>query len=221
MPRQLLVSLPANKNIQVFAGALEEADFEVELAESGFAVVRHLEVHRPDLVILDVALPDVSGIEVCRHIRRRSLANHVPVVLLSAAVNAADEIAAFEAGADDYIPSSTSIRLLVHRILARLRRSRPQDSNDIDENISLDPATRVVTINGEDVQMTPSEFRLLEVLIARRNELVTRNHLLVLAAFRSANTRTIDVHIRALRRKLGKFGRRIETVRTQGYRFIG
>lgn len=219
MPIQLLVSLPSNRNIQAFVGALAEADFTVELAESGFEVIQHLAVQRPDLVILDMTLPDISGIEVCRLIRKKRLANDVPVILMTAVADPTDEVAAFQAGADDFVPASTSIRLLIHRILARLERTR--DSNAGAKGFSLKPATREVIINGEAIRVTPLELRLLEVLVGRSGEVVSRHHLLNLAAFQSTNPRTIDVHIRGLRRKLGGFGRKIETVRSYGYRFSG
>jgi DNA-binding response OmpR family regulator len=206
----------------VIAGAvaarLRAEGFEVEVAADGESGVALCERVRPDLVVLDVMLPGLDGLEVCRRIQRD---RPVPVLMLTARGEEADVLVGLGVGADDYMTKPFSPRELVARIKALLRRveRRPAPAGEAVRigALELDPAARRVTVAGEPVHLTPTEFDLLRVLAARPGAVLTRDQLLaeVWGWRDGSGHRTVDSHIRGLRRKLG--AERVRTVHGIGY----
>jgi two-component system alkaline phosphatase synthesis response regulator PhoP len=189
----------------------------LELASRGF-----------DLVILDLTLPDMDGLSVCTALRRGRGPADVPVIMLTARVEESDKIVGLEIGADDYVTKPFSIKELVARARALLRRaeargSAPEDrAVYADDALRLDPAARELRVHGRPVELTRKEFDLLAALIAGRGRVLTREQLLqkVWGYEYFGETRTVDVHVRRLRKKLGAAAQeRIETIIGVGYRF--
>ncbi len=181
--------------------------------------------HKPDLVILDLMLPDVSGVEVCRRLRADPGTAAIPVIMLTALGSEADRVKGFEAGADDYVAKPFSTRELVLRVQAVLRRRTQgaglEDSLLTIGGVALDPARHQVTVGGQEIKMTALEFRLLATLMERRGRVQTRQTLLedVWGLSPDLQTRTVDTHVKRLRERLGTAGDCIETIRGVGYCF--
>ncbi len=204
----------------------EREGYKVLIAESGekglrFALDEHTS---PDLIVLDLMLPGMSGLELCRRLRRESTTQKTPIIMLTAKVTEADKITGLEMGADDYIVKPFSVREVVARVRAVLRRS---DSANVpryeDDKLSIDFEDVRVTCSGQNVKLTRKEFALLTNLAKNSGRVATRQNLLdnVWGYSYFGDTRTLDVHIRRLRQKLGDCGGCIETVVGIGYRFIG
>lgn len=187
------------------------------------------EIHRfqPDLVVLDVMMPELSGIQLCRMLRADSQTKDLPVLFLTALGETADRIKGLESGADDYLPKPFDSRELVLRVAGLLKRSerksvaaeqRREPLQVLD--LKLDPERHSVSARGKRVELTATEFRLLELLMERCGRVQTRGHLLtnVWKYEAEIETRTVDTHVRRLREKLGPCGDYIETVRGVGYR---
>jgi two-component system phosphate regulon response regulator PhoB len=178
----------------------------------------------PDLVILDVMMPGLSGLQVCRMLRSDPKLKKVPIIFLTAKVEEGDRIQGFEAGGDDYICKPFSIKELMLRVQSVLRRAAevaPAEAGRLDVGlIVLDVDRHAVTVNGVPIELTATEFRLLQVLMERRGRIQTREHLLVHVwnYATEIETRTVDTHIRRLREKLGAEAPWIETIRGVGYR---
>jgi DNA-binding response OmpR family regulator len=200
------------------AARLRAEGFEVEVAGDGLAGVELCERVRPDLVVLDVMLPGLDGLEVCRRVQRDRA---VPVLMLTARGEETDVLVGLGVGADDYMTKPFSPRELVARIKALLRRveRRPAPAGETVTigALELDPQTRRVTVAGDPVHLTPTEFDLLRVLAARPGAVLTREQLLaeVWGWRDGSGHRTVDSHIRGLRRKLG--AGRVRTVHGIGY----
>ncbi|MGH2949867.1 MAG: response regulator transcription factor [Solirubrobacteraceae bacterium] len=207
---------------QVIAGAvaarLRAEGFAVEVAGDGPAGVALCDRVRPDLVILDLMLPGLDGLEVCRRVQRD---RQVPVLMLTARDDEADVLVGLGVGADDYVTKPFSPRELVARVRALLRRveRRPAPAGDVVRvgEVELDPAARRVTVGGEPVHLTPTEFDLLRLLAARPGVVFTREQLLaeVWGWRDGSGQRTVDSHVRGLRRKLGPG--HVRTVHGVGY----
>src|SRR5712692_2342113 len=200
---------------------LKQANFDVTIAYTGEKALELASDHPPHLVILDVMLPDISGVEVCRLLKKR--APHIPVVMLTAKKEESDRLTGFESGAEDYIVKPFSVLELVLRIKAILRRAgvAEVDAPNISVGIvDLDVAEHRCSVRGSEVPLTLLEFRLLHYLMARVGQVQSRKQLLeeVWKLQGSLETRTIDTHINRLRQKLGKAGDYLETVRGVGYR---
>ena len=204
----------------------ERENYKVLIAESGEKGLRlSLDEHTsPDLIILDLMLPGMSGLELCRRLRREPETRRTPIIMLTAKVTEADKITGLEMGADDYIVKPFSVKEVVARVRAVLRRS---DSGSIpryeDDKLSIDFEDMRVVCSGNDVKLTRKEFALLTNLAKNAGRVATRQNLLdnVWGYSYFGDTRTLDVHIRRLRQKLGDCGNCIETVVGIGYRFIG
>jgi two-component system phosphate regulon response regulator PhoB len=202
---------------------LQQAGFTVTTADSGKAALDRIREATPDLVLLDVLLPDMPGTEVLKALRR----NHprsLPVLMLTAKGEEIDRVLGFELGADDYVVKPFSVRELVLRCRALLRRTEPDEVGQPRfsfREISVDVERHQVSVSGKPVDLTALEFRLLTTFLSRRGRVQTRQTLLTdvwgLAA--DLTTRTVDTHIKRLREKLGPAGQYIETVRGVGYRF--
>ena len=203
---------------------LSQAGHQVDTAASGRQALDALHRQRPDLLILDLMLPDLSGTELCRRIRAdRDLAG-LPVILLTAKADEVDRVVGFEIGADDYVTKPFSPRELVLRVGALLRRTQaPADPQAVVEHgpLRLDPARHRCWVEGEEASLTAKEFDLLHGLMSRPGRVLSREALLeqVWGSDITVTVRTIDTHLKRLREKLGAAGDLIETVRGVGYRF--
>jgi DNA-binding response OmpR family regulator len=188
---------------------LKNARYQVEIARDGGEALQKAENAKPDLVVLDLMLPDIDGLEVCRRIRSGS---DVPILMLTARDDDIDKIVGLEVGADDYLTKPFNPRELVARIKSILRRStqaaksnRPAEAVMEHGDVKIDAGRREVTVAGEHVQLAPKEFDLLWELLDHRGLVLTRDQLLerVWGYTFAGDTRTVDVHVRQLRRKLG------------------
>jgi two-component system, OmpR family, phosphate regulon response regulator PhoB len=210
---------------EVLAYALRDAGYEVVPATHGREALRLARERRPDLVLLDLMLPDVSGTEVCRLLKEDSSTRRVPVVMVTARKDEIDRVVGFELGADDYIVKPFSVRELILRVRAVLRRheSPPAPSNAIEfGELRIDRDAHRVWVKSEEADLTALEFKLLLVLYDRRNRVQSRTTLLdsVWGMDSRISARTVDAHVKRLREKLGAARDYIETVRGVGYRFV-
>lgn len=204
---------------------LRTAGFTTRVAFTGEAALQAAREQRADLVLLDVMLPDLSGVEVCRQLRAAATTRDVLIVMLTAKGEEADRVRGFEVGADDYVTKPFSVRELVLRLKAILRRGVP--GRDEPSQLTLGPLTLDVTshrfhVEGREVPLTALEFRLLEYLLTRVGRVQSREQLLaeVWGLSSHLETRTIDTHILRLRDKLGSARVYLETVRGVGYRLV-
>jgi DNA-binding response OmpR family regulator len=199
---------------------LEQEGFRVVAVGTGAGALAALEQQPVRLVILDLTLPDLDGLDVCRQIRARS---RVPVVMLTARDEEADRLQGLEVGADDYIGKPFSPRELVARMKAVLRRAEPDAADEllVLGDIVLSRGGREVTVGGEPVELRPKEFDLLAFLLQNRGTVVSRDLLLerVWGLEYAGGTRTVDVHVAQLRRKLSRPGL-IRTIRGAGYKAV-
>jgi len=208
--------------------ALEAEGFEVMVAGSGVSGLDLARLSNPDLVLLDLMLPEMSGLDVCRQIRSSS---DVPIIMLTAKDSEADKVAGLELGADDYMTKPFSMRELLARVRAHLRRAAKTgvlaESNEVLRGgpIELDIDAHVTRVGGDEVELRPKEFELLESLMRRKNRLAARHTLIdeVWGPSYFGDTKTLDVHIKRLREKLeadSSNPRHIVTVRGLGYKFV-
>ncbi len=205
---------------------LESEGFSASVASNG---ERGLELaldtqNPPVVIILDLMLPGISGTELCRRLRRESQTRRVPIIMLTAKTSEADRIAGLDLGADDYIAKPFSVRELVARVRAVLRRVDQDPAERYEDGrLMIDYADVRVLCDGAIIKLTNKEFTLLSVLAKRSGRVVARQQLLdqVWGYSYYGDARTLDVHIRRLRQKLGACGDCIETVVSVGYRFVG
>jgi len=213
--------------VDLVAYNLEAAGFETARALTGHEALRVAAEARPDLVVLDVMLPDLQGFEVLRILRSRDATREVPVILLTARGGEPDRLAGFELGADDYVVKPFSPRELVARVRAVLKRAagREAEARPIRYGeLEIDPGARRVWRGGQEIELAPQEYRLLEFLASHPNRVYSREALLQHAWDPDVvvDPRTVDVHVRRLRARLEPDPTRprwIETVRGAGYRF--
>ena len=178
----------------------------------------------PMVIVLDLMLPGMNGMELCRRLRRENQTRRVPIIMLTAKTSEADRIAGLDLGADDYIAKPFSVRELMARVRAVLRRADDEAGERYDDGqLAIDFANVLATCRGAQVKLTNKEFRLLVVLAKKRGRVITRQQLLdqVWGYTYYGDARTLDVHIRRLRQKLGTCGDCIETLVGVGYRFLG
>lgn len=203
---------------------LEREGYEVSVALDGREALQKCQTAAPDLVILDLMLPVMDGLTVCRQLRSSPQTQGIRILMLTAKGEETDEVVGFRLGADDYVAKPFRVRPLIERVKALLRRpARSEEGGDtLDvEEIHIDRTRHEVRVQGEELVLTPTEFRLLWTLARQRGRTFSRNELLDCCRGEDANSmeRTIDVHIRALRKKLDTRMDYIETVRGIGYRF--
>ncbi len=203
---------------------LAKEGFVVSATDSGEEALRKIPRERPDLVVLDLMLPGVDGLEVCRSLKRDSSTRDIPVIMLTAKSEEADVVTGLELGADDYITKPFSPRVLTARVRAALRRhtSPPTDMSVIRaHNIVIHPGRHEVLVDDVQVNLTPTEFRVLQTLALRPGWVFTRGQIAdsVHGGELVVTERSVDVHIVGLRKKLGDASQWIETVRGVGYRF--
>jgi DNA-binding response OmpR family regulator len=203
---------------------LEKEGFDVIAAADGKAGLDIALRHRPDLVLLDWMMPGVDGLEVCRQLRADARTARIPVLMLTAKAAEPDRVVGLEMGADDYVSKPFSPRELAARVRALLRR-RDQETAPPDVirrgDVVIDSVRHTVSCRGKAVDLTPTEFRILRFLASRPGRVFSRDEILEGALDRedAVVARTIDVHVTALRKKLGRCGPVVETVRGFGYRF--
>ena len=206
---------------------LEREGYAVTVAADGWRALERFRDERPSLVILDLMLPELSGLDVCRQIRSES---DVPIIMVTAKDSEADKVTGLELGADDYVTKPFSVRELVSRVRANLRRAAAPGRASADEllaggPVQMDVARHEVRVNGEGVAFPPKEFELLQALISRKGRLLTRDFLIeeVWGADYFGDTKTLDVHVKRIRQKIEPDPHRpshVLTVRGLGYKFV-
>src|SRR5438132_2384747 len=220
--RSILVVEDEMKIARLVRDYLEQAGFGVIVVGTGESAIASARGSRPDLVVLDLGLPGRDGLDVARELRRSS---QVPIVMLTARGEESDRVVGLEIGADDYVVKPFSPKELVARVRAVLRRAQPAEPVRVltAGPLTLDPARHAVTLDGRPLALTPKEFDLLQVLLESAGRVLSRERLLShvwgYARADEIESRTVDVHVRRLRAKLGDFGSRIATVKAVGYRF--
>jgi len=226
MSKERLFIIEDDKHIsKLIKYNLEKAGFECLTATSGEEAFKIMDRWSADLILLDVMLPGMDGLEVCRHIKQDEQFKNIPVVMLTAKGEEVDRVVGFELGADDYIVKPFSPRELILRIKAVLRRGRtsPADKDILTVDIlSVDIPRHKVFIKDKEVELTPMEFKLLVTLMQRQGRVQTRDNLLsdVWGVDADIYTRTVDTHIKRIRQKIGvKAAKFIDTVPGVGYRF--
>ncbi|MFG0260203.1 MAG: response regulator [Phycisphaerales bacterium JB041] len=222
-PRTILVVEDEQDLAELISINLERAGYEPHQVHDGRAGLEQAKALIPDLILLDVMLPGLAGTEVAQRLRLESTTAHIPIIMLTAKSAEADEVVGLSAGADDYVTKPFSLNFLLARIETVMRRAAP----DADRKTTLEAGpvlirtdTHRVTVHGEDVKLTLTEFRLLSCLVEGNGAVLSRKELMHRAIGPGVRVtpRTIDVHVTALRRKLGDAGNMIETVRGVGYR---
>ena len=204
---------------------LEREGFRCRTAASGGEALARVRSSLPDLLVLDLMLPGMDGLEVCRRLRGDPATAGLPIIMLTAKADEVDRVVGLELGADDYLAKPFSTKELVARVRAVLRRARPGATAHVLSvgGVSLDPGRHLVSVGGRPVELTPKEFDLLHALLAAAGRVLSREHLLNrvwgYARADEIESRTVDVHIRRLRAKLGAEERRIATIKGVGYRF--
>ncbi len=211
--------------LELVALHLRKAGYRVEEFSDATGFYRFLGRHKlPDLVVLDLMLPDADGMDICRYIRREERLAGVPIIMLTARAEETDRVLGLESGADDYVPKPFSPRELVARVRAVLRRREAGTAATgvlrVGE-LELDPEKFQASVRGRAVDLTATEFRILELMCRQTDRVFSRDQLIegVWGYDKPVIDRTIDTHIRNLREKLGGLGRRIRTVRGVGYKF--
>ena len=203
---------------------LRRAGYDVLVASNGVDALRLVEDHRPALVLLDVMMPELDGKEVARRLRRSPLGKDLPIVMLTARGEEADELTGLQLGADDYVTKPFSMQVLLARIEAVLRRA--QNANPADAEVlgygpvQIDTGTHEASVDGRVLELTVTEFKLLSALIAAEGKVLSRPALIsrAMGPGVTVTERTIDVHVTAIRKKLEKYAGLIKTVRGVGYR---
>jgi two-component system phosphate regulon response regulator PhoB len=227
MPRAKIMIVEDDRSLaDVLRYNLAQAGYDVHCAYDGRDAINQSRVKLPDLVLLDVMIPVVDGIEVSKQLRSQPQTRNTRIIMLTAKGEESDQIVGFSVGADDYVVKPFSVKLLMERIKALLRRSAADDQETADViaagRVLVDRVRHRVMVDDRPINLTPSEFRLLMTMIRQPGRAFARLELMEAALGDDANAleRTIDVHIRSLRKKLGEAREHIETVRGVGYRFL-
>lgn len=208
------------RDIEVYA--LTSTGFEARGFEDGTTFWEALQEAQPDLVVLDVMLPGVNGVELLKRMKASDAFQDIPVIMATAKGSEYDKIQSLDLGADDYLVKPFGIMEMVSRVKAVLRRCKPTQPNHVlcVEGLVLNPGEHTVTVDGERVTLTYKEYELLHLFLTQPGIAFSREQLLaqVWNSEYFGETRTVDMHIRTLRQKLGSYGHLIETVRNVGYR---
>ncbi len=199
--------------------------FRVQEFSDGSSFMKYLNSETPDLVVLDLMLPDADGFEICKYMKRKKNLSHIPVIMLTAKSEEADTIHGLELGADDYVRKPFSPNELIARIKTVLRRSESRWESEplgklIVENITIDIDKHEVLVDGKKVELTSAEFRILHLLASEKGRVFSRNRILdhLWGNEKTVVERTIDVHIRHLRSKLGPASKLIRNIHGVGYK---
>lgn len=221
--RKLIYCVEDEKNIRdLVVYALNSSDFRAEGFEDGESFREGIRKAIPDLVLLDIMLPGEDGMAILAELRRNKETRQLPVILLTAKGSEFDKVQGLDAGADDYVAKPFGVMELLSRVRAVLRRSRLDREQPVLQvgKILMNQEERRVLADGRELQLTFKEFELLRFLMENENMVLSRDKLLdiVWGYYSEVETRTVDVHIRSLRQKLGDLGELIETIRNVGYR---
>jgi two-component system phosphate regulon response regulator PhoB len=200
--------------------------YEVFTATDGERGLAEARVRLPDLILLDLMLPGIDGLEICRRLRADSRTKSIPIVMLTAKGEETDAVVGLMQGADDYVRKPFGMKELLARIAARLRSVRGDDSGELKKvvrfgELVVDPVKHEVVLSGEPLVLTMTEFKLLHYLVAHRGRAFTRHELLdaIVGTEAVIIDRNVDVHVATLRKKLGDYGQHIVTIRGLGYKF--
>jgi DNA-binding response OmpR family regulator len=204
---------------------LKQAGFDVASAADGAEALKKARSLQPSLVVLDLMLPEVDGMEVCKLLRHDPATATIPIIMLTAKAAEIDRVLGLELGADDYVTKPFSPRELVLRVKSLLRRGQaPEEKKDLIRvgDLHVDIPRHQVTVKGKPIELTATEFKLLTVLAQRRGRVQSREQLLkdVWEYDNLIDTRTVDTHMRRLREKLGPAAKYLDTIRGVGYRFV-
>ena len=214
---------PSIRELETYA--LNNTGFTACGFEDGLSFWEALQNTQPELVILDVMLPEIDGLELLTRMKADPQLRHIPVIMATAKGTEYDKVQSLDLGADDYLVKPFGMMEMVSRVKAVLRRCQPRTDSKLltVENLTLDPRQHIVTVSGERVVLTYKEYELLKLFLSHPGMAFTREQLLqqVWNTEYIAETRTVDMHIRTLRQKLGPCGSLIETVRNVGYRLEG
>ena len=200
--------------------ALKNSNYIVSAFENAKEFYKKLDELVPDLILLDVMLPDESGYDIVRKLRQRPATQDIPIIMVTAKTTEMDMIKGFDGGADDYIKKPFSIMELITRVKALLRRTAKEEPKLLKlDDLVIDHERHVVTVNNEPVDLTYKEYELLRLLMGSQGIVMTREVIMrsVWDTDFEGETRTVDMHIKTLRHKLGDYGSRIKTVRNVGY----
>ena len=200
--------------------ALKNSNYIVSAFENAKEFYKKLDELVPDLILLDVMLPDESGYDIVRKLRKRPATQDIPIIMVTAKTTEMDMIKGFDGGADDYIKKPFSIMELITRVKALLRRTAKEEPKLLKlDDLVIDHERHVVTVNNEPVDLTYKEYELLRLLMGSQGIVMTREVIMrsVWDTDFEGETRTVDMHIKPLRHKLGDYGSRIKTVRNVGY----
>ena len=221
---QILIVEDDRSLAEVLDYNLRQDGYQTLVANDGQDGLRQAKLRSPDLVVLDLMLPMVDGLEICRRLRADPVTRNILVLMLTAKSEETDEVVGFSVGTDDYVSKPFSVQVLLERIRALLRR-RDGSSDDgsvlVSQGVMVDRERHRVTVEDKPLDLTPSEFGLLEALVRQPGRVFSRSELIdaALGGDSLVLERTIDVHIRSLRKKLGPHAVLVETVRGIGYRF--
>ena len=212
--------------VELIKHHLTREHYEVEVAKDGESALAKAKKRIPDLIVLDLMLPGVDGLEVCRRLRTEPRTEHVPIVMLTAKAEETDAVIGLAQGADDYVRKPVGMRELVARIGTRLRAAAAQKQEEDRKvlrfgELVIDSVKHHVALQDEELKLTMTEFKLLRHLVRNAGRAFSRNELLdaVIAPDTIVVDRNVDVHVATLRKKLGDYGQYIETIRGLGYKF--
>ena len=223
---KILVIEDERSLVEVLTYNLTREGFEVLTSYDGQDGLRQAQVKLPDLIVLDLMLPIKGGLDVCRDLRMGSRTRDIPIIMLTAKAEESDQLIGFATGADDYVTKPYSTKVLIQRIKKELRRNQGGEEVGVGsiytcQGVVVDRHRHRALYNNEELPLTPTEFRLLESLLRQPGRAFNRHELMDAAIGEDAVVleRTIDVHVKSLRKKLGDAADLIETVRGVGYRF--
>jgi two-component system phosphate regulon response regulator PhoB/two-component system alkaline phosphatase synthesis response regulator PhoP len=207
---------------ELLADYLQKAGFEVSKFEDGSSFLKFLEKEKPDLIILDLMLPDMDGKEICRYLRSDSYLSSILIMMLTAKGSEEEKVQGLELGADDYVTKPFSLKEVLARVKALLRRAIPNTEAriKIGNILWIDPQTHKVYVNENEIELTSTEFKILQILASKKGMVFTREKLLdaLWGNEKIVTERSIDVHIKKLRDKLKEAGCLIKTIRGVGYK---
>ena len=211
------------RDIEVYT--LTQTGFEAKGFSDGISMLEALKTEKPELIVLDIMMPGMDGVEVLKEIRSRTDTRKIPVIMATAKGTEMDKIQGLDTGADDYLVKPFGVMEMVSRIKAVLRRCTPEEVTDVISiaEITLNDKEHTVSVNGENVALTFKEFEILKMFMSNPGVAFSREKLLseVWGIDYLGESRTVDMHIKTLRQKLGEAGKRIETVIGVGYRMEG
>jgi two-component system, OmpR family, phosphate regulon response regulator PhoB len=229
MPQTRILIIEDEKGlVQTLTWYFNREGYETVAVHDGAEGLRKAQTLLPDVILLDLMLPGMGGLEVCRELRNGEKTKAIPVIMITARAEETDQVVGFSMGADDYVTKPFSNKVLLQRVKAVLRRAeQSQETTDVSEHlgVKMDRVRHIVTVDDQKLDLTPTEFRLLECLIRQPGRAFSRHQLMDAAIGEGSIVleRTIDVHIKTLRKKIGELNAEaadyIETVRGVGYRF--